>query len=100
MLSRRWFGLQSLLMFSACLADKHLIVSVAAVNWAGRRRDQDLKAPPQTGKYRRELARRFNYLPLQELSRCRHAIVSRINRATNQFDLLFRHFGGVVHEQR
>src|SRR5690349_6147352 len=60
---RRWFGLRCLPMFVVS-ADKHLLVSVTAINGRGRLRNQDLQSPTHTREYRRQLSCRLDHFAL------------------------------------
>src|ERR1700694_2000543 len=75
-LERRWFGPEAFDVFAS--ADKHLIVSVAAVNWAWRWRHQDFQTAPQAGQNRCQLARRLDHFSLNELSGVHHAFMGRV----------------------
>src|SRR6266852_4311626 len=63
------------LSMSSQSADKHLLVSIAAINWTRRGRHQDFQAAAQAGQNRGQLARRLDHFRLDEFSRVRHAKV-------------------------
>ena len=83
---------------SARLPDKHLLVSVGTVNWAGRGRDQDLQPATHACQNRRQLARWFDHLGLNELGSSGDAIVSRVDRAADQFNFFACHFRSFIRE--
>src|SRR3989442_6602413 len=87
---RRWFGPGKPLMFSGS-ADKHLLVSVTAVNWARRRRHEHFQTAAQAGQNCRQLARGLYYFSLNELSGVNHAFMGRIDRAADQMHFLMGH---------
>src|SRR3989441_12835700 len=82
------------------LADKHLLVSIAAVNWAGRGRYQHFQAPSHAGQNRGQLARRLNHFSLYEFSRHRHSIMCSVDRAAYQLNFLAGHLRGFIGEYR
>src|SRR6266446_1308531 len=88
-------AVRSLSMFSKS-ADKHLLVSIRAVNGTWRRRHQDFQAASQAGQNRGQLARRLDHFRLDELSRVHHAFVRGVDGATDKLNFLARHIGGFV----
>src|SRR5437867_484144 len=91
--SRRWFGPSSLWMFSLS-ADKHLLVSVTAVNWTWCGRHQHFQAPSETGQNRCQLARRFDHFRLYEFGCGSHTFVRRVDGAADKLDFRARHVSG------
>src|ERR1700687_283090 len=96
--ARRWFRASSAFDVSRS-ADKHLVVSIAAVNWARRGSYQYFQASSDPGKNRGHLARRLNHLSLDELSRVHYPFVCGIDRAADHVYLLARHFGRFVSQR-
>src|SRR5437660_9766878 len=67
-------------------ADKHLLVSVAAVNWTRRGRHQHFQAASQARQNRGQLASRFNDFSLYELGGHCHSIMCGVDRAAHQLN--------------
>ena len=85
-------------MFYQVSADKHLLVSIGAINRARRGRDQNFQPASHAGQDRRQFTRRFDYLALNELGRVHDPFMGGIDGATDYFHFVFGDMSGFVRD--
>jgi hypothetical protein len=86
----RWFGFFKPLMARQRSTDKHLILSIGLVNGLRHGRYENFEPAPEARHNRRQLARRLDYLPLNEIGSGNDLVMRSIDRAAHQFDFVAR----------